>query len=165
MKQLLVVGFMAGSIFAGATPAAQAGGSTDAALGLGAFAVFNQLVRGETVLHDLFGLGRPAPVMVQQPVVVQPAPVVMRQPVIVPSPPAVVYVPHGGVYVRNAYQPRSKKQRHEGGAYAGIPPGHLPPPGECRLWFPGRPPGHQPPPGPCAALQYSVPPGAYLIPG
>jgi hypothetical protein len=27
-----------------------------------------------------------------------------------------------------------------------IPPGHLPPPGEGRLWFPDRPPGHQPPP-------------------
>ena len=27
-----------------------------------------------------------------------------------------------------------------------IPSGHLPPPGEYRLWFPDRPPGHQPPP-------------------
>ncbi len=27
-----------------------------------------------------------------------------------------------------------------------IPPGHLPPPGEYRAWFPDRPPGHQPPP-------------------
>ncbi len=27
-----------------------------------------------------------------------------------------------------------------------IPPGHLPPPGEFRLWYPDRPPGHQPPP-------------------
>ena len=30
-----------------------------------------------------------------------------------------------------------------------IPPGHLPPPGECRYWYPGVPPGHQPPPFPC----------------
>ena len=28
----------------------------------------------------------------------------------------------------------------------GIPPGHMPPPGEGRLWFPDRPPGQQPPP-------------------
>lgn len=40
-----------------------------------------------------------------------------------------------------------------------IPPGHLPPPGECRAWFPDRPPGHQPPPGSCGR----VPPGAWLI--
>lgn len=31
----------------------------------------------------------------------------------------------------------------------GIPPGHLPPPGECRVWYDGRPPGHQPPPTSC----------------
>jgi hypothetical protein len=30
-----------------------------------------------------------------------------------------------------------------------IPPGHYPPPGHCRLWYPDRPPGHQPPPVPC----------------
>lgn len=46
-----------------------------------------------------------------------------------------------------------------------IPPGHLPPPGECRIWFPDRPPGHQPPPGPCRVLRHRVPPGAYLIYG
>jgi hypothetical protein len=44
---------------------------------------------------------------------------------------------------------------HEGGprrgrdsAY-GIPKGHLPPPGECRVWDPDRPAGHQPPPERC----------------
>lgn len=31
----------------------------------------------------------------------------------------------------------------------GIPPGHLPPPGECRVWFDDLPPGHQPPPTDC----------------
>jgi hypothetical protein len=40
-----------------------------------------------------------------------------------------------------------------------IPPGHYPPPGECRIWYPDRPPGHQPPPGKCRP----VPPGAWLI--
>lgn len=30
-----------------------------------------------------------------------------------------------------------------------IPPGHLPPPGQCRIWYPGKPPGHQPPPVSC----------------
>lgn len=46
-----------------------------------------------------------------------------------------------------------------------VPPGHLPPPGQCRIWFPDRPPGHQPPPGPCHVLQYQVPPGAVLVHG
>jgi hypothetical protein len=31
----------------------------------------------------------------------------------------------------------------------GIPPGHLPPPGECRVWYDDRPAGHQPPPTSC----------------
>jgi hypothetical protein len=31
----------------------------------------------------------------------------------------------------------------------GIPPGHLPPPRECRVWYDGRPPGQQPPPTNC----------------
>lgn len=46
-----------------------------------------------------------------------------------------------------------------------VPPGHMPPPGACRIWFPGRPPGHQPPPGNCARLQRQVPPGAVLVQG
>jgi hypothetical protein len=45
----------------------------------------------------------------------------------------------------------------------GIPPGHLPPPGQCRLWYPDRPPGHQPPPERCGHLRYDVPVGAWLI--
>ena len=44
-----------------------------------------------------------------------------------------------------------------------VPPGHLPPPGLCRVWFPDRPPGHQPPPGPCQVLRYRLPAGARLI--
>lgn len=31
----------------------------------------------------------------------------------------------------------------------GIPPGHLPPAGSCRVWYDGRPPGQQPPPTNC----------------
>ena len=44
-----------------------------------------------------------------------------------------------------------------------IPPGHLPAPGECRIWIPGTPPGHQPPPGDCTELAQQVPNGAWLI--
>ena len=46
-----------------------------------------------------------------------------------------------------------------------IPPGHMPPPGKCRIWFPDQPPGQQPPPGECGDLRYRVPPGAILIRG
>lgn len=44
-----------------------------------------------------------------------------------------------------------------------IPPGHLPPPGMCRVWFPGRPPGHQPPPVSCARAEQEVLPGAWIL--
>ena len=45
----------------------------------------------------------------------------------------------------------------------GVPPGHYPPPGSCRLWYEGRPPGHQPKPVPCESLIGRVPPGAFLL--
>lgn len=43
-----------------------------------------------------------------------------------------------------------------------IPPGHRPPPGSCRVWYPDRPPGQQPPPTSCGV---AVPAGAVLIRG
>lgn len=44
-----------------------------------------------------------------------------------------------------------------------IPPGHMPPPGECRAWYPGEPPGQQPPPGDCDELEHATPRGAWLL--
>lgn len=44
-----------------------------------------------------------------------------------------------------------------------IPPGHMPPPGECRPWFPGRPPGHQPPSGNCDRLLRTAPADAWVL--
>lgn len=46
-----------------------------------------------------------------------------------------------------------------------IPAGHMPPPGECRIWFPDRPAGQQPPPGNCYDLERRVPPGAFIVRG
>ena len=56
---------------------------------------------------------------------------------------------------------------HHPVAHSGVrvPPGHMPPPGKCRVWFPDRPPGHQPPPGHCGELRHHVPQGAVLVGG
>jgi hypothetical protein len=35
----------------------------------------------------------------------------------------------------------------------GIPPGHMPPPGQCRVWYDGVPPGRQPAPTNCNAAE------------
>ena len=43
-----------------------------------------------------------------------------------------------------------------------IPPGHYPPPGECRIWHEGRPPGQQPRPVRCDRLG-AVPAGAFVL--
>ena len=45
----------------------------------------------------------------------------------------------------------------------GIPPGHLPPPGKCRVWIRGRPPGHQPPPADCDRILAAAPAGALIL--
>ncbi|HEX8569372.1 MAG TPA: hypothetical protein VF699_05545 [Caulobacteraceae bacterium] len=38
----------------------------------------------------------------------------------------------------------------------GVPAGHMPPPGACRVWHPGRPPGQQPAPTDCARARYEA---------
>ena len=48
-------------------------------------------------------------------------------------------------------------------ASLGIPPGHLPAPGQCRVWFPGRPPGRQPKAGHCVVVERGVRPGCWFI--
>lgn len=75
-----------------------------------------------------------------------------------------------GWHNKNYDKKKSGKRGHEshGGSYfhqhgysrLDIPKGHYPPPGMCRVWYPGRPPGQQPPPAACGV---PVPPGAWLI--
>jgi len=45
----------------------------------------------------------------------------------------------------------------------GIPPGHLPPPGQCRVWYPGRPPGRQPRPQSCRDATSRAPAGTWVL--
>ena len=62
---------------------------------------------------------------------------------------------HEGPYAydRGTYDSRRAVPRYPAQyAPVRVPPGHLPPPGFCRLWYPGRPPGHQPRPQPCGSL-------------
>jgi hypothetical protein len=65
---------------------------------------------------------------------------------------------------RQPYQP-APPIAHEPSTAAtlGIPPGHLPPPGECRLWVPGKPPGHQQPPRSCAHIERIAPAGSWIL--
>ncbi len=55
------------------------------------------------------------------------------------------------------------EEHHEEGERLGVPRGHLPPPGGCRIWFPGRPPGHQPPPAGCREAMATAPAGTWVL--
>ncbi len=85
MKRLTAVALMSVVLLPGVAFASSSG---DAALGLGAFAVFNQILGGV----GIFGAARP--------VVVAPAPVVVAPPPVYVAPPApVYYAPPPPVYV------------------------------------------------------------------
>ncbi len=95
---------------------ATAGSSTDAALGLGAFAVLNQFLRGETIFH---GFGHRQAVVVQSPPAViyapPPPPVVYYPPppaVYYAPPPAVYYAPPPVYYQHGYYQYGHYKRHH-----------------------------------------------------
>ena len=96
MKRLAAVAVLTSVLLPGV---AFASSSSDAALGLGAFAVFNQILGGVGV----FGAARPV-VVAPAPVVVAPAP-----PVYVAPPAPVYYAPPPPVYYAPAavyYAPR-----------------------------------------------------------
>jgi len=97
MKKLVGVVAIAGLMLL--PGAAFAGSSTDAALGLGAFAVFNQILGGVGIF------GRPAVVAAPAPVVYAPAPVVYAPappPPVYVAPPPVVYAPAPPVVIAPA---------------------------------------------------------------
>ena len=63
--------------------------------------------------------------------------------------------------------PRTRRPAVEERArsYSRVPPGHLPPPGLCRIWIDGVPPGRQPRPTDCATAQRYRPANARVIHG
>ncbi len=64
------------------------------------------------------------------------------------------------------YEPESPYSPSPGGSTAsnlGIPPGHLPPPGQCRVWVPGTPPGQQARSRSCYAILAAAPVGSWIL--
>lgn len=59
-------------------------------------------------------------------------------------------------------QPAAKRSPSTA-ATLGIPPGHLPAPGMCRVWVPGKPPGHQAKPRSCSRIESSAPAGSWIV--
>lgn len=62
--------------------------------------------------------------------------------------------------------PQPTKNKGSGPSTAatlGIPPGHLPPVGQCRLWIPGTPPGHQAASRSCKGIEQSAPAGSWIL--
>lgn len=113
MKKLIAL-VLAVAVFA--PTLAFAGASTDAALGLGAFAVFNQFLGGVGIFHR-------GPVVAPAPVVVaRPVPVYVPAPIVVAPPPPVV-VPRvvARPYPLYVPAPRPVLVRERGFC----PPGHL----------------------------------------
>src|SRR5262245_45256849 len=96
MKRLLAAAL---ALVVSSPALAFAGGATNAALGLGAFAVFNQILSGVGIFGGLAG----APAVAAPVVVAPPAPVVYAPPSVVYAPPAlVVYASPAPVFVRPA---------------------------------------------------------------
>ena len=48
-------------------------------------------------------------------------------------------------------------------ATLGIPPGHLPPPGLCKIWIPGNPPGRQAKARNCNNIERAAPAGSWIL--
>jgi hypothetical protein len=90
----------------------------------------------------------PPPVVQAPPPPPPPPPVPVQAPA---PPPAVVVVPAPPPAMVIVAEPR---RIH-------VPPGHYPPRGYCRLWYPGQPPGHQP--RPVACRRVVVPAGAFVL--
>jgi hypothetical protein len=127
MKKLACVLAIVGALGLAMPAPADAGAAQDAALALGAFAVFNQLMRGDTVLHDMFGHRRE--VVVRERVIVHPP----AQVIYAPPPPTVIYAPPPVVYAAPpvVYAPPRIVYAPPPVVYA-VPPARVVPPGHLK---------------------------------
>lgn len=74
--------------------------------------------------------------------------------------------PASGDVIASAGDVDGDEGRKSTAATLGIPPGHLPPPGQCMTWIPGEPPGQQKKrytSGNCSDIKRHVPPGGWLV--
>jgi hypothetical protein len=62
---------------------------------------------------------------------------------------ALTFVPEADAQGRR----QDRRERQEIARAQGIPPGHMPPPDECRVWYDNRPPGRQPSPTDCSRAE------------
>lgn len=62
-----------------------------------------------------------------------------------------------------AEPPVAEQRRPSTAATLGIPPGHLPPVGRCRVWVPGTPPGHQAAARSCSGIERSAAAGTWIV--
>jgi hypothetical protein len=122
MKTLVAVAILVAVLVPGA---AFAGASTDAALGLGAFAVFNQIVAGTGIFGGFHPVPAPVVVPAPPPVVVHPVHqrVVVREyhPVYHPrvhyAPPRFYHAPAPRFVIRERWSPRFDDRHGHHGHY------------------------------------------------
>ena len=69
------------------------------------------------------------------------------------------------VTVEPSHQASTGSSHASTAATLGVPPGHLPQAGECRVWIPGTPPGKQPGPKSrsCAGIASVAPAGSWVL--
>jgi hypothetical protein len=112
MKTLVAVAILVAALVPGV---AFAGASTDAALGLGAFAVFNQIVSGTGIFGGFHRAPVPVVVAAPPPVVVRPVhhPVVVREyhpvyrhPRVHYAPPRLYHAPAHRFVIKERWSPR-----------------------------------------------------------
>jgi len=116
MKKTVVAAIAVAIISLGLCQPSFAGSSTDAALGLGAFAVFNQLFGGVAAAPPVVVAQPPVVYTPPPPVVYAPPPVVYAPPPVAyyPPPPPVVVYPNGYAYggPRYHYYYRPYRRHH-----------------------------------------------------